>query len=173
MEFFFGRIVFEKLPYCVEADPCKSHIVVVKIDFTPDYANIHGRSRAQSPNLEYNKIKNRKEFLDPFGGLLTTEVLPKVCLKTNGTIHIPKAPAALSKCDIRSGDIEDPDFQAVGTTAIVKITFKHPYNLDRKTYKMFEVKNIKDCSSSKTKNSSESGTVFVVSIQNILAIPQH
>ena len=157
----------------VEADPCKSHIVVVKIDFTPDYANIHGRSRAQSPNLEYNKIKNRKEFLDPFGGLLTTEVLPKVCLKTNGTIHIPKAPAALSKCDIRSGDIEDPDFQAVGTTAIVKITFKHPYNLDRKTYKMFEVKNIKDCSSSKTKNSSESGTVFVVSIQNILAIPQH
>ena len=76
----------------VEADPCKSHIVVVKIDFTPDYANIHGRSRAQSPNLEYNKIKNRKEFLDPFGGLLTTEVLPKVCLKRTERSTFQKHP---------------------------------------------------------------------------------
>ena len=151
----------------VEADPCKSHIVVVKIDFTQDYNSNHGRSRVQSPNVEYNKIVDN-EFLDPFGGLLTTEVLPKVCLKTNGTIHIPKAPAALSACDVQSGDVEDSDFQSVGTTANVKITFKHPFRPDHKIYKLFEVKNIKGCSSSKTKNSSESGTVFVDSLQNNL-----
>ena len=37
----------------VEADPCKSHLVVVKIDFTLDYSNIHQRSRVVSPNIEY------------------------------------------------------------------------------------------------------------------------
>ena len=128
----------------VEADPCKPHLVTVKFDFTLDYINNHGRSRAQSPNIEYNKIVDN-EFLDPFGGLLTTEVLPKVCLKKNGTIQIPKAPAALAQCDIQSGDVEDPDFQEVGTTANVKIAFKHPLQPDHKTYKMFKVSDIKTC----------------------------
>ena len=54
----------------VEADPCKSHLVVVKIDFTLDYSNIHGRIRVQSPNVLYNKIVDN-EFLDTFGGLLS------------------------------------------------------------------------------------------------------
>jgi len=128
----------------VEADPCKSHLVIVKFDFTQDYNNNHGRSRVQSPNFKYNKIVDN-EFLDPFGGLLTTEVLPRVCLKKNGTIQIPKAPAALAKCDVQSGDVEDPDFQEVGTTANVKIAFKHPHQPGHETYQMFEVSNIKAC----------------------------
>ena len=149
----------------VEADPCKSHQVIVKFDFTPDYNNNHGRTRVQSPNFEYNKIVEN-QFRDPFGGLLTTEVLPQVCLKKNGTIHIPKATAALAKCDVQSGDVEDPDFQKEGTTANVRITFKHPLNPERTTFNTFEVKDIKACPDSKTNNnySVMIGLVVVFSI---------
>ena len=107
----------------------------------------------RSPNIGYN-AKADNEFVDPFGGLLTTEVLPKVCLKKNGTIHIPKAPAALTKCDVESGDVEDPDFQEIGSTGNVRITFKHPLQPDHKTYKMFEVRDIKACPESETKNTN-------------------
>ena len=143
----------------VEADPCKSHIVVVKFDFTRDYLDNHGRSRVQSPNIGYNTIVDN-EFPDPFGGLLAKELVSKICLKKNGTIHIPKAPAALSKCDVLSGDVEDSDFQGEGTTANMKITFKHTVQPDHKTYEIFEVKNIKGCSSSTTNTDSKLGINF-------------
>ena len=127
----------------------------------------------QSPIKEYNK-KVDDWIPDPFGGLLTTEVLPKVCLKKNGTIHVPKAPAALSECGVGSGDAEDPDFQAVGTTAYVKITFKHPVQLDHKTYNMFKVKDIKGCSNSTTNSDSKIGIIFFdIQIYSIYAIPHH
>ena len=151
----------------VEADPCKSHLITVKFDFTPDYISNHGRSLVQSPNIEYNKIVE-DQVLDPFGGLLTTEVLPKVCLKKNGTIQIPKAPAALAQCDIQSGDVEDPDFKEVGTTANVRIKFKHPLNPDRTTFKTFEVKDIKTCSNSKTNNNYSVMIGFVVGFSILL-----
>ena len=111
-------------------------------------------------------------MLTSLSGLLTTDVLPKVCLKKNGTIYIPEAPAALSECDVQSGDMEDSEFQAVGTTANITITFKHPLQPGRKTYQLFEVKDIKGCPRSTTNINSKSGTVFDNEIQNIKAMPQ-
>ena len=108
----------------VEANPCKRHIVFVKFLLTQDYSSNFGRNNVQSLVIEYNKKEN-EIFPNPFGDLLTTTVLPKVCLKKNGTVHIPKAPAALSECDVLSGDVEDSDFQEVGTTgnAFVHISY--------------------------------------------------
>ena len=145
----------------VNANPCHQHIIIVKVLFTNDYISNFGRSMLQSPSIAYNAITMDNNFPNPFGGLLATEILPKVCLKKNGTIHIPRAPRALAECDVQSGDVEDPDFQ-LGTTANVKITFKHALQPNHNTYQMFEVRDIKACTGSQTINNNYSVMIGLI-----------
>ena len=85
------------------------------------YSEDYGRGAIRTPGFQYNSRKNGNY---PFGGLLSNEVVPSICLKENGTITIPSPPEALSECGVTSGDVKYDKFKEVGKTAKVIIASK-------------------------------------------------
>ena len=133
----------------VEANPCLQHIIRVKLSMTSAYRFTHGRSYLKSLPFGYNKVEPENDKY-PFGGLLQIKVVPKICLKANGTISIPSPPEALQNCgvktgDAKTGDLKDSDFDEVGVTSDVKFGFKHPKDPSKIMYKTYEVKDIQAC----------------------------
>ena len=131
----------------VEADPCLSHSIRVVMKLKPSYSSSHKRSTLKSPSTNYNR-ESQQDDSYPFGGLLSLRVVPKICLKANGTIVIPSPPEALRDCGISSGEVKNSDFQEIGTSSLVRLGFRNPENSRYTyyvTYKDFEVRSIQAC----------------------------
>ena len=128
----------------VKANPCLQHDIVITMIMTQNYSDIYGRGVVRTPTFRYN---SRKSMNYPFGGLLATQVVPKICLKTNGTITVPDPPKALQNCGLTTGDVRDSDFEEAGKTAAIRIWYKSPSKPTERTSKLFEVHNIQVCQS--------------------------
>ena len=131
----------------VEGDPCLFHSIRVVMKLKPSYSSSHKRSTLKSPSTNYNR-ESQQDDSYPFGGLLSLKVVPKICLKVNGTIVIPSPPEALRDCGISSGEVNNADFQEIGATSLVRLRFRNP-ETSRYTYfvayKDFEVSSIQAC----------------------------
>ena len=154
----------------VLANPCLAHIVRIELFLTDSYSGSYGRNNLRSPSIEYNKIERESEKY-PFGGLLITTVVPKICLKANGTIVIQRPPEALKNCEIKSGNVKsgelkDSDFDEVGASGTVKFTFKNPQSPNTRTYQNYLVKDIQDCAS----DDSDSLVIIVTVIITLIAL---
>jgi len=152
----------------VQADPCLQHNIRVRLILTQSYSDEYGRRFLQSSSLTYNKIELKNEKY-PFGGLLNITVVPKICLKENGTIIIPSPPEALKNCEIesggvKSGDLKDSDFDKVGAKGTVKFTFKSPQNSNTRPYKNYIVKDIQACPNVRNGDGDSDSLVIVVVI---------
>ena len=134
----------------VEGDPCLLHSIRVVMKLKPSYSSSHKRSTLKSPSTNYNR-ESQQDDSYPFGGLLSLRVVPKICLKVNGTIVIPSPPEALRDCGISSGEVKNSDFQEIGTTSVVRLRFRNPETSRNtffetyKIYKDFEVRSIQAC----------------------------
>ena len=140
----------------VKANPCLQHIIYIKLFMTGSYSANHSRSFVTTPAMEYNKIEQESDNY-PFGGLLSTTVVPEICLKANGTIVIQSPPEALKNCGVESGDIKDSDFDEVGATGKVRVSFKNPQNPSTKYHKNYIVKDIKAC----TRESNDDNSLVI------------
>ena len=96
-----------QLNVSVEADPCLQYTFQFLLFFTQSYEDTHGVQIARSAKNEYNK-KGNENYL--YGGLLTTEVLPNICLKENGTISTSDLPQALQYCGVAFSHVEGAEF---------------------------------------------------------------
>ena len=128
----------------IKADPCLQHDIVITMIMTKNYSDTYGRGVIRTPTFRYN---SRKSMNYPFGGLLATQVLPKICLKKNGTITVPAPPEALHNCGLTTGDVRDSDFEEAGKTAAIRIWYNSPSKPTKRTSKLFEVHNIQVCQS--------------------------
>ena len=151
-----------------EANPCLKHTIVIRMFMAQSYAVSYGRSLLKNPYFEYNQI-DVQNINYPFSGLLQTEVISKICLKKKGTITIPSPPEALKQCGVTSGDFKDNDFNEVGTTGNVKLSFKNPQNPNTNTYKNFEVKDIQMCQSGNT-DTVTMGLIIATAISSTIAV---
>ena len=132
--------------FLLEASPCLKQTITIVVVMSQKYTDEHRRAAIRTPGFQYNNRHKDKNY--PFGGLLANEVLPSICLKENGTFVIPSPPEALRRCGVISGEVNDNNFQEVGTTANVRISFNNPLSPNSKTYKMYVVSDIRACTNS-------------------------
>ena len=156
----FEAFKFEqKYDSVVEANPCLHHSIAIGLIMTQSYIERYGRGYMSIPSTEYNTIE-RQDSNYPYGGLLQKEMLPKICLKENGTVSVPNPPVALKNCEVTSGDVEESE---EGSTGKVRFTFKNPQNPGTEDHKEYEAKDIKMCKKDSTVETNKT-TVSIIAI---------